>query len=224
MEKELLPREKLLIYGEGTLEDKELLAIILRRGIKDKNVFELSQEILDKHKDFVGLQKLDLNELVEIKGIGKVAAINLKAALEMGKRFHLQKLKTTYQKIKSPEEVYNISQDMIYYEKEFVRVYLLDSKLNVIHSENISQGTANSSIAHPRDIFKSAIKFNAVSFILVHNHPSGDSSPSIQDIELTDKIKEAGKILGIKLNDHIIVGKNQYYSFNLSRKVEKDVW
>ncbi len=223
MEKELLPREKLLIYGEGTLEDKELLAIILRRGIKDKNVFELSQEILDKHKDFVGLQKLDLNELVEIKGIGKVAAINLKAALEMGKRFHLQKLKTTYQKIKSPEEVYNISQDMIYYEKEFVRVYLLDSKLNVIHSENISQGTANSSIAHPRDIFKSAIKFNAVSFILVHNHPSGDSSPSIQDIELTDKIKEAGKILGIKLNDHIIVGKNQYYSFNLSRKVEKDV-
>jgi len=223
LEKELLPREKLLIYGEGTLEDKELLAIILRRGIKDKNVFELSQEILDKHKDFVGLQKLDLNELVEIKGIGKVAAINLKAALEMGKRFHLQKLKTTYQKIKSPEEVYNISQDMIYYEKEFVRVYLLDSKLNVIHSENISQGTANSSIAHPRDIFKSAIKFNAVSFILVHNHPSGDSSPSIQDIELTDKIKEAGKILGIKLNDHIIVGKNQYYSFNLSRKVEKDV-
>ncbi|MGM0639895.1 MAG: RadC family protein [Thermotogota bacterium] len=223
MEKELLPREKLLIYGEETLEDKELLAIILRRGIKDKNVFELSEEIIDKHKDFVGLQKLDLNELIKIKGVGKVAAINLKAALEMGKRFHLQKLKTTYQKIKSPEDVYNISQDMIYFEKEFVRVYLLDSKLNVIHKENISEGTANSSIAHPRDIFKSAIKLNAVSFILVHNHPSGDSSPSIQDIELTDKIKEAGKILGIKLNDHIIVGKNQYYSFNLSRKVEKNV-
>lgn len=224
MEKELLPREKLLIYGEESLEDKELLAIILRRGIKDKNVFDLSEEILDKYKDFVGLQKLDLNELVEIKGIGKVAAINLKASLEMGKRFHLQKLKTTYQKIKSPEDVYNISQDMIYFEKEFVRVYLLDSKLNVIHTENISEGTANSSIAHPRDIFKSAIKLNAVSFILVHNHPSGDSSPSIQDIELTEKIKDAGKILGIKLNDHIIVGKNQYYSFNLSRKVEKNVW
>jgi DNA repair protein RadC len=218
----LLPREKLLIYGEESLEDKELLAIILRRGIKEKNVFELSEEILDKYGDFVKLQKLDLNDLVKIKGIGEVAAINLKAALEMGKRYHLQKLKVTYKKIKSPQDAYEISQDMIYYEKEFVRVYLLDSKLNVIHSENISEGTANSSIAHPRDIFKIAIKLNAVSIILVHNHPSGDSSPSIQDIELTDKIKEAGKILGIKLNDHIIIGNNQYYSFNLSRKVEKD--
>lgn len=222
MGKQLLPREKLLIYGEESLEDKELLAIILRRGIKEKNVFELSGEILDKYEDFVKLQKLDLNDLVKIKGIGEVAAINLKAALEMGKRYHLQKLKVTYKKIKSPEDAYEISQDMIYYEKECVRVYLLDSKLNVIHSENISEGTANSSIAHPRDIFKIAIKLNAVSIILVHNHPSGDSSPSIQDIELTDKIKEAGKILGIKLNDHIIIGNNQYYSFNLSRKVEKD--
>lgn len=222
MENQLLPREKLLIYGEESLEDKELLALILRRGIKEKNVFQLSEEILDKYENFVKLQKLDLNELIKIKGIGKVAAINLKAALEMGKRYHLQKLKVTYKKIKSPEDVYEISQDMIYYEKEFVRVYLLDSKLNIIHSENISEGTANSSIAHPRDIFKIAIKMNAVSIILVHNHPSGDSSPSIQDIELTDKIKEAGKILGIKLNDHIIVGNNQYYSFNLSRKVEKD--
>lgn len=223
MQKELLPREKLLIYGEESLEDKELLAIILRKGIKDKNVFDLSQEIIENHKNFVNLQKLELNELIKIKGIGKVAAINLKAALEMGKRFHLQKLKLSFQKITSPEDIYNLSQDMIYYEKEYVRIYLLDSKLNVIHSENISEGTANSSIAHPRDIFKAAIKMNAISIILVHNHPSGDCSPSIQDIELTDKIKEAGKILGIKLNDHIIIGKNQYYSFNLSRKVEKNV-
>jgi len=223
LQKELLPREKLLIYGEESLEDKELLAIILRKGIKDKNVFDLSQEIIENHKNFVNLQKLELNELIKIKGIGKVAAINLKAALEMGKRFHLQKLKLSFQKITSPEDIYNLSQDMIYYEKEYVRIYLLDSKLNVIHSENISEGTANSSIAHPRDIFKAAIKMNAISIILVHNHPSGDCSPSIQDIELTDKIKEAGKILGIKLNDHIIIGKNQYYSFNLSRKVEKNV-
>ncbi len=119
------------------------------------------------------LVDISLEEISKEKGVGKVGAINLKAALEIGKRYHLQKLRQKYQKVTSPEEAYHVCEDMIYLSTETVRAIFLDSKLHIITIKDISNGTVNMSIAHPRDIFREAIMYNAVSFILVHNHPSG---------------------------------------------------
>ncbi|MCP5465395.1 MAG: DNA repair protein RadC [Thermotogae bacterium] len=211
----MLPREKALKYGEESLSNEELIAVILRKGVKGINVFELSKKIVQDF-DLIKLSEMTIEELSKIKGIGQVSAINLKASLEIGKRYHLEMQRSNTYKINSPEDAYKFSEDMIHFDKEVVRVINLNSKLGIINFEDISKGTVNSSIAHPRDIFKSAIKNNAVTIILLHNHPSGDPSPSIQDRELTEKVKESGKILGIKLNDHIIIGKNSFYSFNKS--------
>ncbi|MDN5343067.1 MAG: repair protein RadC [Oceanotoga sp.] len=219
---ELLPREKLLSYGSERLTDQELIAIILRRGVKGANVFEVSKKIIEKYENFIQLYDISIEELQKIKGVGQVSAINLKASLEMGKRYHIQKMRYKSKKMESPLNVYNYCEDLIHSDKEIVRVLILDSKLNLIIHEDVSIGTANASIAHPRDIFKKAIIHNAVSIILVHNHPSGDPRPSMQDYDLTEKVKQSGEILGIKLQDHIIIGKNKYYSFNISRMVELD--
>ncbi|BBE32046.1 UPF0758 protein [Tepiditoga spiralis] len=215
----MLPREKLIKYGVEKLTNDELLAVILRSGIKGKNVFELSKELLKKYKTLTKLEQASFEELSSIKGIGKVKSINLKASLEFGKRYHLYKMKEKKVSINSPEDVYRVSENMIYYDREVVKVISLDSKLNIINSNEVSQGTANASIAHPRDIFKCAIKNNAISIVLVHNHPSGNPEPSKKDFDLTNKINEAGTLLGIKLNDHVIIGNNSYYSFNLQKKV-----
>lgn len=222
MNTELLPREKLLSYGSEILTDQELIAIILRRGVKGANVFEVSKKIIEKYENFIQLYDISIEELQKIKGVGQVSAINLKASLEMGKRYHIQKMRYKSKKMESPLNVYNYCEDLIHSDKEIVRVLILDSKLNLIIHEDVSIGTANASIAHPRDIFKKAIIHNAVSIILVHNHPSGDPRPSMQDYDLTEKVKQSGEILGIKLQDHIIIGKNKYYSFNISRMVELD--
>ncbi|MDO7976723.1 DNA repair protein RadC [Oceanotoga sp. DSM 15011] len=222
MNTELLPREKLLSYGSERLTDQELIAIILRRGVKGANVFEVSKKIIEKYENFIQLYDISIEELQKIKGVGQVSAINLKASLEMGKRYHIQKMRYKSKKMESPLNVYNYCEDLIHSDKEIVRVLILDSKLNLIIHEDVSIGTANASIAHPRDIFKKAIIHNAVSIILVHNHPSGDPRPSMQDYDLTEKVKQSGEILGIKLQDHIIIGKNKYYSFNISRMVELD--
>lgn len=223
MEDELKPREKLEKYGPQSLKDEELIAIILRHGIKNYNVFDVSEQILKKYKTLSQLVDISLEEISKEKGVGKVGAINLKAALEIGKRYHLQKLRQKYQKITSPEEAYHVCEDMIYLTKETVRAIFLDSKLHIITIKDISNGTVNMSIAHPRDIFKEAIMYNAVSFILVHNHPSGDPTPSMHDMDITKKIMESGEILGINMNDHIIIGKDSFFSFTLDRS-EKIDW
>lgn len=220
MGEDLLPREKLEKYGSQNLSDAELIAIILRQGTKGINVFEASKRLIEKYKSLTVLVDLPLDVLSKEKGIGKVKALNLKAAFELGKRFHLQKMKETHQKITCPDDVYHICEDMIYLTKETVRSIFLDSKLNIIDIKDISNGTANMSIAHPRDIFREAIICNAVSLILVHNHPSGDPTPSVNDRDLTDKISDSGKILGINMNDHIIIGKDSYFSFSIDRRVE----
>lgn len=224
MKEELKPREKLEKYGSEYLDDEELIAIILRHGVKDYNVFEVSKGIIEKYKSLTKLSDLSLSEISKEKGIGKVGAINLKAALEIGKRYHLQKMRQEHQKVTSPEEAYYVCEDMVYLPKETVRAIFLDSKLNIIRIKDISNGTANLSIAHPRDIFKEAIIYNAVSFILVHNHPSGDPSPSMNDINLTERLTESGKIIGINMNDHVIIGKNSYYSFSLNESRDIYEW
>ena len=126
---------------------------------------------------------------------------------------YFEDLKKESQRMTSGLDVYNYCQDMIHSDKEIVRVLILDSKLNLIIHEDVSIGTANASIAHPRDIFKKAIIHNAVSIILVHNHPSGNPTPSNQDYDLTETVKKSGEILDIKMLDHIIIGKNKFFSF-----------
>ncbi|NUU95925.1 DNA repair protein RadC [Marinitoga sp. 1135] len=214
-----LPREKLLKYGPKNLTIDELLAIIIRKGTKDKNVFQLSKEITEKYS-LKDLFYMDVNQLSQIKGIGKVTAITLKAVFELGIRFHKEALKKENIKLDSPDKVYDLIYDrFIFEDRENVLCISLNSKLNPISIDTISIGTANHSILHPRDIFKTAIKNNAISIILIHNHPSGDSTPSMQDYDITEKIEKSGELLGIKLSDHIIIGKSEYYSFKLGRKV-----
>lgn len=214
-----LPREKLKKYGPKNLTIDELLAIIIRKGIKEKTVFEISKEISNTYS-LKDLFFMNIEELSQIDGIGEVTAITLKAVFELGIRFHKEILKKEDLKLDSPDKVYDLLYDeMALSEKEMVKCISLNSKLNPISIETVSIGTANQSILHPRDIFKTAIKNNAISILIVHNHPSGDSEPSITDFEITKKIEKSGELLGIKLSDHVIIGKSEYYSFKLGRKV-----
>ncbi|SHE71546.1 DNA replication and repair protein RadC [Marinitoga hydrogenitolerans DSM 16785] len=214
-----LPREKLLKYGPKNLTINELLAIIIRKGTKEKNVFEISKEISKKYS-LKDLFSMNVEQLCETEGIGPVTAVTLKAVFELGIRFHKESLKKENLKLDSPDKVYELLYDeMIFSDKEIVKCISLNSKLNPISIDTISIGTANQSILHPRDIFKTAIKNNAITILIVHNHPSGDSEPSIQDYEITKKIERSGELLGIKLSDHVIIGKSEYYSFKMGRKV-----
>ncbi|KLO21214.1 DNA repair protein RadC [Marinitoga sp. 1155] len=214
-----LPREKLLKYGPKNLTIDELLAIIIRKGTKEKNVFEISKEISNEYS-LKDLFFMNIEDLCNINGVGEVTAITLKAVFELGIRFHKKALEKENLKLDSPDKVYELLYDeMIFYDKEVVKCISLNSKLNPISIDTISIGTANSSILHPRDVFKTAIKNNAVSILIVHNHPSGDSEPSIMDYEITNKLEKSGELLGIKLSDHVIIGKSEYYSFKMGRKV-----
>lgn len=214
-----LPREKLLKYGPKNLTMDELLAIIIRKGTREKNVFEISKEISKKYS-LKDLFFMDVNQLCELDGIGEVTAVTLKAVFELGFRFHKEALEKENLKLDSPDKVYDLLYDeMAISDKEMVKCISLNSKLNPISIDTISIGTANQSILHPRDIFKVAIRNNAISILIIHNHPSGDSEPSMIDYDVTKKIEKSGELLGIKLADHIIIGKSEYYSFKLGRKV-----
>ena len=208
------PREKLYDYGPKALSNEELLAIIIRTGNKEDTAIDLARRLLSKDKrGLVALRDTTLQELMETKGIGKCKAAQILAAIEIGKRINyldaLSKIK-----INEPSTIANLYMDeMRYLQKEHFRVVLLDTKNQIIVTEEISIGTLNASIVHPRDVFRAAIKRNANSIILIHNHPSGDPTPSNEDINITKRLLEAGNLIGIKVLDHIIIGDNKYISF-----------
>ena len=208
------PIERLNKLGAGALSDAELLAIILRTGTRKENVIDLSNKILST----IGLSKLadcSLTELKEINGIGVMKSSQILALVELTKRISLAKTNIT--KITCAKDVFELMQPKIgHLKQEVFVVILLDSKNNVIKEETIAKGTLNSALIHPREVFKSAIRESANSIILVHNHPSGDPTPSEQDKEVTEKLKEAGKALQINLLDHIIIGKNKWFNFDES--------
>ncbi len=206
------PREKLLNQGEISLSEAELLAIILGMGTKNMSAIELAHALLCKYKNLRNLKEASLEELKEQKGIGLAKAVQIKAAFELGKRVATNTPYKSY--IKSPDDVKNmVMEEMRYFDREYFRVLYLDRKNGLITMENISIGGLHSSIVHPREVFKTAVKKSAASIILVHNHPSGDPSPSPEDIEITKRLKDAGELMGIKLIDHIIIGDNCYASF-----------
>ncbi|NLK44482.1 MAG: DNA repair protein RadC [Tissierellia bacterium] len=208
------PREKLYEYGPKALSNDELLAIIIRTGNKEDTAIDLARRLLSRdNRGLVFLRDTTLQELIETKGIGKCKAAQILAAIEIGKRInYLDALDKV--KINEPSTIANLYMDeMRYLQKEHFRVVLLDTKNQIIVAEEISVGTLNASIVHPRDVFKAAIKRNANSIILIHNHPSGDPTPSNEDINITNRLLEAGNLIGIRVLDHIIIGDNKYISF-----------
>lgn len=208
------PREKLRSYGVESLSNAELLALIIRTGHADQTAIQLGQEILNR--DSRGLSHLstaNLNDLMEIKGIGECKAGQILAAIEIGKRMSRWSAQDKI-KVTSPYILANLVMDeMRFLNQEHFRIALLDTKNQIISIENISIGTLNASIVHPRDVFNPAIRKSANAIILVHNHPSGDTQPSREDINITKRLEEAGSLLGIKVLDHIIIGDNVYLSF-----------
>ncbi|WP_416197691.1 MAG: DNA repair protein RadC [Sporanaerobacter sp.] len=208
------PREKLHKYGVNSLSNAELIAVIIRTGNREDTAIELGQRLISIDNTGIGfLADASFEELTKVKGIGECKASQIIAAVELGKRISAQRGEEKV-KIASPIDIVNIlMEDMRYLKKEHFKVAILDTKNQIITIENISVGNLNSSIVHPREVFNAAIRRSANSIILIHNHPSGDPTPSKEDINITNRLIESGNILGIKVLDHIVIGDNKYISF-----------
>lgn len=216
------PYEKLELYGAESLSNAELLAIIIKTGTKEQSAVSIAQEILklkestDK-ENLRFLQEISLKEFMQIKGIGKVKAIQLKAICELTKRIS-RPINNKKKTIKSPEDVAELLIPELRYEKrEIAKVLILNSKNVILRIIDISLGGANFTCIEPRDVLSEAIKMQAPKIILVHNHPSGDAKPSNGDYNVTDRIYEAAELMGIKLLDHIIIGDGVYKSLLSNR-------
>ena len=206
------PRERLLRYGAGVLSNAELLAILLRTGTRKESAISLAHKILAKEQGLRYLIDSDTEQLSSISGIGQAKAAQLKAAIELGRRLSNYELGVD-KPVKCPRDVADLlMEEMRYLKKEYMKLVLLNIKCNLISVEEISIGSLNASIVHPREVFNPAIRKSSASIIMVHNHPSGDPTPSSEDIAITARIFEAGKLLGIELADHIIIGDGRYTS------------
>jgi len=208
------PREKLILRGPQSLTDAELLAILLRTGKKGKSVVAVAQEMIAKEGNLAKLASRSLEDLKKNSGVGKDKAVTLLAAFEISRRILSQEKWHSEKKITSPEDVANMFIPLFRDEvKERFLVICLNSANKIIKHETVSIGNLNSSVVHPREIFKSALEQSAASIILLHNHPSGNPEPSNEDISITKKLVEAGKIMDIPVFDHIIIAGNNYTSF-----------
>ena len=220
----LKPRELAMEHGVENIPSVELLAIILRTGTPTLNVVSLARHLLNLYGSLSVISQMQISELTKIKGIGTVKALELKAALELAQRLNNEKIDTSIP-LSTPDRVAEIFKTKVLsLETENIWVIPLDSK-NYPKSKPIivSKGTINSSLAHPREIYKLAIQLSAASIIVVHNHPSGDPTPSKQDINLTKQLVEAGKVVGIKCFDHIIIGKERKGQLSYFYSIRRDV-
>lgn len=207
------PIERLLNSGVETLNNEELLSIILKTGTKEKSVKELSLEILKEH-DIHALKDINIEELSKIKGIGKTKAATLIASIELGKRMNRTIDTLNDIKIDNSLKVFEYFKEILKDKnQEYFYCLYLNNRKKVIKNKLLFIGTLNYSTVHPREIFKEAYLVGATSIICIHNHPTGNISPSKNDIELTNNLVKAGMLLGIKIDDHLIIGKNKYYSF-----------
>ena len=207
------PREKLISLGKEKLTNQELIAILLRVGSRKESALDLSNRILTRAGSVSALGSISLEELIEIEGIKEAKAAQLLAAIELGRQILKQDAVAAF-KVNSPGDVYNIMHpDMKTLKKEIFKILLLNTKNNIIGEEMISMGSLNSSIVHPREVFTGAIRKSAASIVLVHNHPSGNPSPSREDMDITKRLAKVGEIVGIEVLDHIIVAGNEFFSF-----------
>ncbi|MBI5746504.1 MAG: DNA repair protein RadC [Nitrospirae bacterium] len=210
------PRERLLKNGPENLSPAQLLAIVLSTGSEGKSALDLAMEILQHYGDFRAMSGATVHELCSIKGVGPAKAAQIKAALEIGKRAASYPLGKK-RRVLSSKDVYDIYRHYIPYfqgfKKEVFNLLMLDGKNRIFAEYLVSEGCLTSSIVHPREVYIQAIKNSAASVIFVHNHPSGDPSPSPEDIEITKRLVSAGELIGIKVLDHIIMGEKEYISF-----------
>lgn len=213
MPEEERPVEKLLINGPESLNNAELIAVILRTGTKEENIISLSNRIISELDGLEGLLDAGIEQITKIKGIKNKKASQILAVGELVKRISKLAIIKERNKISSPNDIARIlMKDMIFLKQEVLKLVMLDTKNNIIGIKDIFIGSVNSSIVHPREIFKEAIKRSSTSIIVCHNHPSGDPTPSKEDINITIRLKECSKIIGIDLLDHLIVGKDKYVS------------
>ncbi|MFU8793291.1 MAG: RadC family protein [Acholeplasmataceae bacterium] len=218
MPKDQRPRERLIEKGVGSLLNEELMAILLRTGTKEQSVLYLARDVLYHLEHLKDLETITHQELMRISGIKLAKATTILAAIELGRRLS----QVTYQKepfIKGPMDVYRLLTDelKLYDQEHFICLYL-NTKSQLIAKKTIFIGTINQMIIHPREIFKHAVKYMAAAVLFVHNHPSGDATPSTADIKATKQLKDAGQLMGIDVVDHIIIGADEYYSFSNKNK------
>lgn len=206
------PRERMFRYGADTLSNAELLAIILRTGTKQENIVTLSNNLIKESGGLNGLLNMSLDEFMNLHGIGRAKAAQLVAISELSKRFRSYRSGDVY-KISQPRDAADfVMEDMRNFNVEHLRVIMLNTKNVVISIRDVSVGSLNASIVHPREVFCEAIKKRSASIIICHNHPSGDPTPSSEDISITKRLKECGKIIGIELLDHLIIGDGVFIS------------
>jgi DNA repair protein RadC len=206
------PRERLLEYGVGALSTAELLAIILRTGTRDENVILLSQRILARFGNLAGMVQASTAEMVSEHGLGPAKVAQLKAALELGRRMLVESPEERPQ-IRSPADAANlVMTEMALLEQEQLRVILLDTKNRVLATPTIYKGSLNTSLIRVGELFRDAIRANCASLIVLHNHPSGDPTPSPEDVAVTRQIVEAGKLLDVEVLDHLVIGRHRFVS------------
>jgi len=206
------PRERLERYGAAALSNAELMAIILRGGVKGQSVLNLAQALLARHGGLMGLARASFAELCAEHGVGPAKTTQIKAALELGRRLLIESPDARPQ-ITSPADAANLVQlEMSLLEKEEVRVLVLDTRNRVLDIPTVYVGSLNTSVVRVAEMFRDAIKQNAAAIIVVHNHPSGDPTPSPEDVRLTEMLVEAGKLLDVEVLDHLIIGRQSYVS------------
>jgi DNA repair protein RadC len=211
------PREKLASHGASALSDSELIGILLRTGVPGTNAVDLGRELIQRFGSLGGLARASVAELATIKGVGQAKAVQLAAAFGLGTRLARESLAGA--PMDTPARIYEwLGTEMRRLEKESLRVVLLDTKLRLLRVEEVSLGSLNECLAHPREILRPAVLHNAFAFVLVHNHPSGDPSPSEADRRLTVRIAEAARLMQVNFSDHVIVGspapgRGAYFSF-----------
>ncbi len=207
------PRERLLNYGEKALSDAELLAIILRTGDKNNTVYELSQKLLIDFGSLKKISEVGIGELIKYPGVGITKAIQIKASIELGRRIYSEKKNFFNESITKPEDAFNLfKNDFWDLKEEHLFCAYLDVKNRCLNKILIAKGNLNLVYATPREILKYALQENSAKIILAHNHPSGDISPSEDDIIFTKRIAEAGKIIGLEILDHLIIYNDSYLS------------
>ncbi len=207
------PRERLARAGAESLTDAELIAILLRTGTKKRDVLEVTRSVLHYFGDLVRVSQASLDEMQQVSGVGRVKAVELVAAMELGKRLVHYSQREKH-KISKAEDVFELLKtEFLDCEVEHFKVLLLNTKHRVLKVVSVSQGTVDGTLATPRDVFRQAVRENARAVIVTHNHPSGDPEPSQSDIQVTKKLKQAADILEISLLDHIIFGHQRFVSF-----------
>ncbi len=206
------PRERLIAHGAGSLSDAQLLAIIIKNGSAGRSAVDLGLELLAKFENLAGIEKAGISEICSVPGIGQAKAAEIKAAIELGRRYQRPSLAgaSLCSSIDVVEYYRPRLRDL---KKEVFQCVLLDTKNRVIREDSVSMGSLSASIVHPRETFRTAIRESAAAVIFVHNHPSGDTRPSTEDIHLTKRLVQAGELLGIQVLDHIIIGDHVHFSF-----------